>query len=105
MTPPASRSWDSRQKIFQLGEKIFAAAGPAGRPAADGAGQRGEGGGRRGERGRDGHGEEAPGGDSSHGQLSVCIHVKVSISAVIRHITDNLKLNFEKNKVVLGYPC
>ena len=44
------------------------------------------------------------GGGCSHGHLSVCIHVKVSISAVIRHITDNLKLNFEKNKVVLGYP-
>ena len=27
--------------------------------------------------------------------------MKVSISAVIRHITDNLKLNFEKNKVVI----
>ena len=53
----------SRQKIFQPGTKIFEAAGPAGRPAADGAGERGEGGGRRGERGRDGHREEAPGGD------------------------------------------
>ena len=63
MTPPASRSWDSRQKIFQPCTKIFAAAGPAGRPAADGAGGRGEGGGRRGERGRDGDREEAPGGD------------------------------------------
>ena len=100
MTPPASRSSSSRQKIFQLAEKIFAAAGTA----ADGAGERGEGGGRRGERGRDGHREEAPGGDSSHGHLSVCIHVKVSISAVIRHITDNLKLNFEKNKVVIVVP-